>query len=122
MFKKILISVMLVLFPLLGFAEASTITVTQQSPEFKITEPSNGRTGYQWRVEYDKSLLTLRSVKNYVQYSKLIGAGGKTIWVFRAKSGAFKKLPRETQVHLIYERPWDKKDNPTELFFVVEFK
>ncbi|MDX2164023.1 MAG: protease inhibitor I42 family protein [Gammaproteobacteria bacterium] len=122
MFRKFLISVALMLFPMFGFAEASTITVTQQSPEFKITEPSNSTTGYQWRVDYDKSLLTLRSVKNYVQYSKLIGAGGKTIWVFRAKPNAFKKLPKQTQIHLIYERPWDKKDNPTELFFVVEFK
>lgn len=122
MLKRILsIVCVLMLFPVLAFAEVATITVTKQSPEFRVTEPSNSTTGYRWRVEYDKSLLTLTREVSFVPHSKLIGAGGKTIWFFKATPKAFNVPHTETQVHLIYERPWDKNDNPTELFFVVEF-
>lgn len=121
MIKKILCFLMIFIFPVLTFGEASTIYVTKQSPEFRITEPSNGTTGYQWSVDYDHALLDLTSEKNLVTNSKLIGSGGKTVWVFKAKPEAFQATSKQTMVKLIYARPWDPKDNPTEMFFVVEF-
>ncbi len=121
MLKRILCSIVLALFPLFALAEAETIAVTRDSPEFKITQPSNATTGYRWRVIYDKSLMTLKTEKYLVPNSKLIGAGGKTIWVFHAKPKAFRKPPLQTQIHMIYERAWSPKDHPTELFFMVKF-
>ncbi|HEV2614784.1 MAG TPA: protease inhibitor I42 family protein [Gammaproteobacteria bacterium] len=121
MLKKLLVFIVVLILPALTFAEASTIHVTKQSPEFRITEPSNGSTGYQWTVNYDHALLDLKSEKNIPAKSKLIGAGGETVWVFTAKPEAFQNSTKQTMVKLIYARPWDTKDDPKEMFFVVEF-
>lgn len=112
----------LCLLPLLGFAqETSVIHVTKQSPQFKITEPANATTGYQWTVKYDKKLLNLKSQKYLVSNSKLIGAPGKTVWVFTAKPAAFQQPTQQTQILLNYARPWDKNDHPTQLTIMVSF-
>lgn len=120
-FRSYVYAVLFLLLPLGAFAEAADIHVTSQSPQFRITEPSNGTTGYVWKMDYDKNLLSLTSEKTYVPNSKLMGAGGKTIWVFTAKPQAFVKPKTQTMLKLVYQRPWNPKDNPKEMFIVVEF-
>ena len=120
MLKKLLFCFLL-FFPIVLFAESTVIHVTPQSPVFRITEPSNGTTGYVWKADYDHVLLDLKSEKYYVPKSTLIGAGGKTIWVFTATPQAFKKMPSQTMIRLLYARPWNPKDNPREMFIVVAF-
>lgn len=121
MFKKLVCFMVILVFPLFSFADAMVINVTPQSPQFKITEPTNSTTGYQWVVQYDHTLLTLKGEKSYVPNSKLMGAGGKTIWVFNATPQAFVKPHTQTMIRFVYERPWNPKDNPKEMFIVVEF-
>lgn len=120
MLKKLLFCFLL-FFPIVLFAESTVIHVTPQSPEFRIVEPTNSTTGYAWSVTYDHALLNLKSEKSYVPNSKLMGAGGKMIWVFTATPQAFKKMPSQTMIRLLYARPWNTKDNPREMFIVVEF-
>jgi hypothetical protein len=50
-----------------------------------------------------------------------MGADGKTIWVFTAKPGAFKSPDKQTSLRLVYERPWNPKDHPKEMFILVQF-
>ncbi len=119
---KQIVFLLFFLFPLSLFAqETSVIQVTQQSPQFKITQTANATTGYQWTVKFDHNLLDLKSQTYLVANSKLIGAPGKTVWVFTAKPLAFKQPNTQTQIVLNYARPWDKKDHPINMVITVQF-
>ena len=121
MVKKYLVFLFCLIFPFLAFADALVITVSAKSPEFKITEPTNPTTGYSWNIVYDHDLLSLTTEKTYVPNSKLMGAGGKMIWVFKAKPEAFKKPDSQTMLRLVYERPWNPQDHPKEMYILVKF-
>lgn len=111
---------LILLFPVLVFAEAETIHVTKEKSEFKIAEPANPTTGYVWSIEYDRNLLVLEKQSYIIKNPKLIGSGGETIWIFKAKPEAFLKQ-KDTQIKLKYSRPWESQEGATETFFLVEF-
>lgn len=98
---------------------SQTIFVTQNSSEFKIQLNSNPTTGYSWTTkQYDHTLLTLISYQYVPPVAAMPGAGGIAIWDFKAKSQFFIKS-QSTHIHLLYARPWDLNDNPTDVNFVV---
>jgi len=121
MIRKIIFFTVALIFPFLAFADALVINVSASSPEFKITEPTNPTTGYTWKMDFDHNLLSLKTEKTYIPNSKLFGAAGKMIWVFRAKPEAFRKPDSQTMLRLVYERPWNPQDHPKEMFILVKF-
>ena len=91
----------------------SEIKITSRSPQFIITQSSNPTTGYSWTVEkYNHALLNLISETYQAPRSRLIGAGGKMIWVFQAKPAAFQSKNNQTFIYFRYARPWNLNDNP----------
>jgi inhibitor of cysteine peptidase len=84
--------------------------------EFIITLESNRTTGFEWQLSkpLDKNIIQLLNSEYKVGETKLIGSGGKEIWVFKA-IGAGK-----TTISFKYVRPWEK-DNPPikEEFFTI---
>lgn len=84
--------------------------------EITINLESNRTTGYQWRFSkpFDKNILLLVGTKYIVGESKLVGAGGKEEWVFKAiKSG-------KATLYFEYAYPWEKDTQPAkkEAFFI----
>ena len=73
--------------------------------EFVITLNSNMTTGYQWQLAkaVDKGYLVLLGLKYVARQTKLVGAGGKEEWTFKAIK------PGSTAVSFQYVRPWEKK-------------
>ncbi len=76
--------------------------------EFVVTLESNMTTGYQWQLArpVDKEYLTLVGLKYVTKKSKLVGAGGKEEWTFKAVK------PGVTPVSFQYVRPWEKEAPP----------
>jgi inhibitor of cysteine peptidase len=77
---------------------------------------SNPTTGYSWGVEAcDEAILSQQGDPEFVTSSrgeKLTGAGGWEVFQFKpAKAG-------ETQLKLIYRRPWEKDVEPIQTFTV----
>lgn len=86
---------------------AGTILATARE-NFVITLNSNMTTGYHWELAkpLDKNRLELVGSKYIEPSTKLIGAGGKEVWTFKAlKTG-------KATVFLKYIRPWEKNVAP----------
>ena len=78
--------------------------------EFKITLPANATTGYQWVLDQPPDEKLVRVLKsNYKRSdSKLMGAGGKMTWTFKALAAG------KTEMKLKYARPWEKNEPPAQ--------
>ncbi len=78
--------------------------------EFKITLPANATTGYQWVLDQPPDEKLVRVLKsNYKRSdSKLMGAGGKMTWTFKALAAG------KTEMKLKYARPWEKTEPPAQ--------
>ena len=75
---------------------------------FVITLNSNMTTGYHWELAkpLDKNKIELVSSNYIAPSTKLIGAGGKEVWTFKAlKTG-------KASIFLKYVRPWEKNVAP----------
>jgi len=97
----------------------TSIIVTADHPQFKITLKSNPTTGYSWFLrEYDASLI--KPIKNEYQRPEksLIGASGFEVWTFKIKPIGF-TVPHQTALRMVYARPWNKTDPGTQLVFHV---
>ena len=82
--------------------------------EFVIALDSNPSTGYGWEENHDDSMLSLVEKKyNPDQKAQgLIGAGGTQYFRFKAlKTG-------ETEISLIYKRPWEVESAEQKVFNV----
>ncbi len=84
-----------------------TITV-KVGKEFSLTLESNITTGYQWQLSkaVDKNFLLLTGLRYGTKKSKLVGAGGKEEWTFKAVK------PGTAVISFQYVRPWEKKVAP----------
>ncbi len=101
---------------------SQSITITPNSPEFKIQLKANPTTGYTWNTKkYDQNLLTLVNYRYLSPHIQMPGAGGISEWDFKAKAAFFVKS-QSTEINLLYARPWDLSDNPTNLQFTVMSK
>jgi inhibitor of cysteine peptidase len=91
----------------------------QAGQNFTIILKSNPTTGYQWQLAkpLDESIVQLISPEYLTDKTKLVGAGGKQVWVFKAlKAG-------QTNISLKYVRPWEKNTPPqNEESFVIIIK
>lgn len=76
------------------------LTVTEVGKTFIFSLESNPTTGYSWQAEFDLEYLELIN-KEFVIDSKAIGAPGVEKYEFLAlKQG-------QTEVTMIYKRPWE---------------
>jgi inhibitor of cysteine peptidase len=73
----------------------------------------NPTTGYIWE-EASRMSPVLKQYKRmeFVPQSKLIGAGGKSTFYYKAAARG------STQLKLVYHRPWEKKVPPLRIFAV----
>lgn len=96
-----------------------TIVVNAANPTFIIQLKANPTTGYSWSTKsYDNHLLTLINYQYIAPATNLIGAGGESVWTFQVNPQALQK-PMTTSIHLLYARPWDLADHPTDIVFIV---
>ncbi|GJM07237.1 MAG: hypothetical protein DHS20C10_09710 [marine bacterium B5-7] len=86
------------------------IVLAPKHAEFALQMKSNPTTGYSWYLAgYDNNLLTLVKHQFVAPGKKLMGAPGQELWIFRA-SPQFFVAPQITELHLVYQRPWEKED------------
>ena len=69
--------------------------------EFIISLSANPTTGYGWNVDYDHSLLNLKSSNFRASSSKALGASGTSIFVFEPL------MPGKTTIYFVYKRSWE---------------
>ena len=121
--KKIILFVLVVVsVASFCFAEKSKqakVIEVQAGQNFTITLKANATTGYQWQFAkpLDESIFQLISSEYLADKTKLVGAGGKQVWIFKAlKAG-------QTTISLKYVRPWEKNTLPqNEEFYLVIIK
>lgn len=95
------------------------IVVQAAAPTFTIRLASNPTTGYSWFLKkYNMHLLKLESHKYVTPQDHKPGAGGYQEWKFKVKHEGF-EAPTTTTIHLVYQRPWEKKPGKEAVFQVV---
>ena len=77
---------------------------------FTITLNSNATTGYQWQLAkpLDNSIVELMGNEYLAPRTRLVGAGGKEIWKFKAIGKG------KTAIAMKYVRSWEKDIPPIE--------
>ena len=120
--KIILFTLVIVFLASFCFAEKSKqakVIEVQAGQNFTIILKANATTGYQWQFAkpLDENLVQLISSKYLADKTKLVGTGGKQVWIFKAlKAG-------QTTISLKYVRPWEKNTLPqNEEFYLVIIK
>ena len=119
---KALLGGMLLLCSLcVNAADAVTMTVAPNSPQFVVTFAANPTTGYQWVVTtYDKKVLKLTKSIYIPPQTKLMGAGGQMTFTFAPIKG--KAYPSSTQMTFTYDRPWEHNNSGAVKQVTVNFK
>ena len=120
--KKIIIGLVAITWFTCCFAvelkQAKVIEV-QLGQNFTITLGANKTTGYEWQFTnpLDGSMVQLISSEYLTRKTKLLGAGGKQVWVLKAlKTG-------KTSISFKYIRPWEKeKLLVDEAFFTIAIR
>ena len=80
---------------------------------FEIALDSNPTTGYSWQAECDAAYLELVDQTFQASSEDLIGAGGTETFVFKPIHDG------QTELTMVYERPWEQDALQTELYVVV---
>lgn len=95
------------------------ILVDKNSREFTITLKSNPTTGYSWFLgQYNHHIVSVISHRYVAPDTKLIGAGGKEVWVFKVSPDAL-VAPQILYVNFIYTRLWELGDRDETRFTVM---
>ena len=84
-----------------------------------IALDSNHTTGFSWQLAkpLDNNLLEFSETRYETGGTRLIGAGGKEIWVFKTLQKG------KTEIELKYTQPWEKNKPPArQASFVVIIK
>lgn len=83
--------------------------------QFVIALESNPTTGYEWKVDFDETLLKLAQSDFTAPRTSLIGAGGEQRFTFKGvKTG-------KTEVTLTYKRQWEQ-DFADQKVFAISIK
>lgn len=99
--------------------DKASILVSPKHPEFAIKLKSNPTTGYSWFLrEYNSNLLTPTGHRFEAGNANLVGSPGFEVWTFKVKPEAF-TVPQQTQLRLVYSRPWAGMENTTQAVFRV---
>ncbi len=99
-----------------NFSDPAKPLIIPAGNEFTLTLESNRTTGYQWQLAGapDETLVQLVGNKYELPDTRLIGAGGREVWTFKAVGKG------RTEIHLEYVRPWEKDVPPVkEAVFTV---
>jgi len=77
---------------------------TEAGQSFTVTLDANPTTGYMWQfaARLDEAVVKLVGSEFKQSDGKLVGAGGKQIWTFKAVGKG------NTKISLKYVRPWEK--------------
>jgi inhibitor of cysteine peptidase len=79
----------------------------------EITLEGNPTTGYTWEVEsVDDKILKQDGEPEFKAESDAVGAGGMVTLKFKAEEAG------ETDLKLVYHRPWEEGEDPAETFEV----
>ena len=103
--------------PIAEYDGSNTAIRVKPGERFAISLESNPTTGYKWHLPdiQEKNILALIGSKYYPSGARLIGAGGRERWVFRASG------PGKVSLHFKYFRPWEKDPSAAkEAVFNVE--
>lgn len=75
---------------------------------FSVTLDSNPTTGYRWQLAkpLDEAILKVVGSEYKKPATKLVGAGGKEVWVFKAVAKG------QASIQMRYVRPWEKDVGP----------
>ena len=94
--------------------------VTSKNPVYTLRLNSNPTTGFSWfMVSYPKNLVNITKHKFIPPNSKLIGAGGVSVWQFKATPEAL-AVPTVIKVEMMYARPWGISSQSTvQTFYIV---
>jgi inhibitor of cysteine peptidase len=98
-------------------ADNGRTVAVEQGQVLVISLASNPTTGYLWEVqEVDGAILRQEGEAEYVAsdsgQTPLAGAGGTETFRFRAEGSG------ETQLTLVYRRPWEEGVDPLETFSI----
>jgi len=82
----------------------------QAGKEFTVELVSNPTTGYSWRLAkpLDEKILKFVGKEYFGKKTKLVGAGGREVWTFRALAKG------KAKIELEYVRDWEKKPVPAD--------
>lgn len=85
-----------------------------QNEEFVISLNANPTAGFTWKIsEIDSSIVTQIQEVEFKPTSEKLGSPGDQIFRFRAISLG------QTEIKLVYHRPWEKQVAPLDTFFVT---
>lgn len=89
--------------PAKNFSDPARPVKIAAGTEFTLTLESNRTTGYEWQLAEspDETLVRFIGNRYEVPDTKLIGAGGREVWTFRAVGKG------RTEIRLKYVRPWE---------------
>ena len=76
---------------------------TKVDEEFNIVLAANATTGYEWTVEFDKTMIELVDRNYEVGDEELVGSGGDETFEFKALGEG------EAEITFSYSRPWESK-------------
>lgn len=83
-----------------------SIHVQASQKLIEITLPANPTTGFQWKLEhFDSSVLKLLSQRFDAPKTRLIGAGGVSIFTFKILND--QSRPKSTKLMFRYAQPWE---------------
>ncbi len=84
----------------------------RQWQRFGVDLPSNGSTGYAWRLAepLDDKIVTLIGSEYTESGSDAVGAGGIETWLFRGNGLGV------TTIRLEYVRPWEENAAPADTY------
>ena len=76
--------------------------------EFTLVLESNRTTGYSWQLTepFDEGIIRLISSEYKAPETRVIGAGNKEVWTFKAVGKG------RAIIHMEYVRPWEKDTPP----------
>ena len=95
------------------------IMVSKKEPQFVIVLQSNPTTGYAWFLRNMDGALIQPVKHEYKKPQKgMMGAPSEEVWIFNVQSNGF-IVPRQTELHFVYARPWSNEANAKELLFQV---
>lgn len=99
-----------------------TIIINDNMKGFQIVLPANPTTGYRWTLtQYNPAYFTLTKTVDYqASPSQLVGAGGVSRWFFDITPEFRNHTSLQTQIRLVYARPFAPQENPKQAAFTVQ--
>lgn len=112
---KVFIPVFLMILVLPSFCTGKTKSgspsiTALKGHNFAVYLRSNPTTGYSWQLQknIDRKYLRLMTSQYNPPKTKMLGAPGEEVWIFKAQKEG------KTTLYFSYQRPWEKDKPPDE--------